>query len=83
MTPGSVQQYYIDFTGTATYTDILRVYINGTKYNARGGETRNGTNTAFPPVDIINDLISRINNDPAQQDVTAAFSSPFRLSPVQ
>ena len=39
VTPGSVQQSYIDFTGTATYTDILRVYINGTDYNARGGET--------------------------------------------
>ena len=31
-------------------------------------------NSVYSENDIINDLISRINNDPAQQDVTASLN---------
>ena len=77
VTPGSVQISEINFTpsGVVTYTDIFRVYINGTEYNTRGGQTTLGVNSVYSENDIINDLISRINNDPAQQDVTASLNS--------
>ena len=76
VTPGSVQISEIDFapSSVVTYTDIFRVYINGTEYIARGGETAGGLNFRYDENDIINDLINRINNDPAQQDVTASLN---------
>ena len=80
VTPGRVQITELSFipspttTGVVTYTDIFRVFINGTEYNTRGGQTVLGVNSSFSQNDIINDLISRINNDPAQQDVTASLN---------
>ena len=76
VTPGSVQISEIAFapTGAVTYTDIFRVFINGTEYNTRGGQTSNTINSVYTPNDIINDLISRINNDPSQQDVSASLN---------
>ena len=76
VTPGSVQISEIDFapSGVVTYTDIFRVYINGTEYNTRGGQTTLGVNSVYSQNAIINDLISRINNDPAQQDVSASLN---------
>ncbi|MEN8812741.1 MAG: hypothetical protein ABF277_05460 [Candidatus Arcticimaribacter sp.] len=76
VTPGREQISMITFTPTTTvtYTDIFRVYINGTEYNTRGGQTVGGVNSVYSNADIINDLVSRINNDPAQQDVQASLS---------
>ena len=76
VTPGRVQISEINFTPSSvvTYTDIFRVYINGTEYNTRGGQTVGGVNSVYSNADIINDLVSRINNDPAQQDVQASLS---------
>ena len=76
VTPGFEQISMITFAPSAavTYTDIFRVYINGTEYNTRGGQTVLGVNSVYSNSDIINDLVRRINNDPAQQDVQASLS---------
>ena len=76
VTPGREQISMITFAPSTavTYTDIFRVYINGTEYNTRGGQTVLGVNSVYSNADIINDLVSRINNDPAQQDVQASLS---------
>ena len=76
VTPGFEQISMITFAPSTavTYTDIFRVYINGTEYNSRGGQTVLGVNSVYSNADIINDLVSRINNDPAQQDVQASLS---------
>ena len=76
VTPGREQISMVTFTPstTVTYTDIFRVYINGTEYNTRGGQTTLGVNSIYSVADIINDLVSSINNDPAQQDVQASLS---------
>ena len=58
VTPGREQISIITFTptNTVTYTDIFRVYINGTEYNTRGGQTVLGVNSVYDNADIINDL---------------------------
>ncbi len=69
-----VQISSIAFAAAAnvTSTDVFRVYINGVEYNTAAILSNN------IPADIINDLVSRINNDPAQLDVLAS-SSGFGL----
>ena len=71
---GLVQRSEIAFSGTVTYTDIIRVTVNGTEYSARGGEVRNGVPTAFLPNDIMADLITQINNDPGQNVLNAGLN---------
>ena len=74
VTPGFEQISMITFAPSAavTYTDIFRVYINGTEYNTRGGQTVLGVNSVYSNTDIINDLVGEINTD--QQDVQASQS---------
>ena len=69
---GSVQISEIAFAGVATYTDILRVKINGTEYLGRGGEVLNGNPVGYTNAQIISNFMTDINNDPSQTDLSVS-----------
>ena len=69
---GSVQISEIAFAGVATYTDILRVTINGTEYLGRGGEVLNGNPVGYTNAQIISNFMTDINNDPSQTDLSVS-----------
>ena len=69
---GTVQISEIAFAGVATYTDILRVTINGTTYLGRGGEVQGGVPVVYSNAQIINNFMTDINNDPSQSDLSVS-----------
>ena len=69
---GTVQISEIAFAGVATYTDILRVTINGTTYLGRGGEVLGGVPVVYSNAQIINNFMTDINNDPSQSDLSVS-----------
>ena len=76
---GTTQESSVRFSGPITYDDIFRVTIDGTEYTTRGGEISAGTTITYTEAQVVNGLVTNINNDPSQTNLFATRSG-FVLS---